>query len=119
MFARKSTRTFLWVLACIACVVGRAPAARGQEAQAEVLTLEQAITLALGENRQVKSASIEVEKYGDKLASLRTKRLPAFKVNSTASQLLTPISFTFDKGAFGTYPGIGPVPDKTTEISTP
>jgi outer membrane protein TolC len=88
-------------------------------APAEVLTLEQAIALALGDNRQVRSASIEVEKYSDKLAALRTKRLPEFKVYTLASQLLTPMSYTFEKGAFGTYSGIGPIPDKTTEISTP
>ena len=71
MFARKSTRTFLWLLACITCIAGSAPAARGQEAQADVLPLEQAVAMALGENRQVKSASIEVEKFSDKLAALR------------------------------------------------
>jgi outer membrane protein TolC len=118
MFACRSTRTFVWLLACFVCL---APAARGQEQveQAEVLTLEQAVALALGGNRQVKSASIEVEKYSDKLAALRTKRLPEFKFYTLASQLLTPMSFTFEQGAFGSYPGIGPIPDKTTEISTP
>lgn len=116
MFARRSARTFLWLLACFICF---SPVVRGQEAQAETLTLEQAVALALGENRQVKSASIEVGKYSDKLAALRTRRLPEFKFYTLASQLLTPMSFTFEKGAFGTYPGIGPIPDKTTEISTP
>jgi outer membrane protein TolC len=103
----------------MACFVCLSPVARGQETQAEVLTLEQAVALALGENRQLKSASIEAEKYSDKLAALRAKRLPEFKVYTTASQLLTPMSYTFEKGAFGTYSGIGPVPGDTTEISTP
>jgi outer membrane protein TolC len=85
----------------------------------ETLTLEQAIALALGENRQIKSAAIEVEKYSDKMAALRTKRLPEFKFYTLASQLLTPMSFTFEKGAFGAYGDIGPIPDKTTEITTP
>jgi len=85
----------------------------------ETITLEQAVELALSQNRQVKSASIEVEKYSDKLAALRTKRLPEFKFNTLASQLLTPMSYTFEKGAFGEYPGTGPIPDKTTEITTP
>ncbi|MFN7944115.1 MAG: TolC family protein [Blastocatellia bacterium] len=116
MFARRSTQTFLWLLACFVCL---APVARGQESQAEVLTLEQAVALALGENRQVRSAAIEVSKYSDKLAALRTRRLPEFKVYTLASQLLTPMSYTFEKGAFGTYPDIGPIPDKTTEITTP
>lgn len=106
-------------MACIVCVAGCAPAARGQEAEAEVLTLEQAVALALSENRQVKSASIEFEKYSDRLAALRTRRLPEFKFHTLASQLLTPMSFTFEKGVFGSFPDIGPIPDKTTEISTP
>src|SRR5262249_19221385 len=110
------TRLFLWFLACLVCC---SPAARGQEPQAEALTLEQAVALALGENRQVKSASIEVEKYSDRLAALRTKRLPEFKFYTLASQLLTPISYTFEQGAFGSYPGIGPVPNRATEITTP
>lgn len=116
MFARRSTQTFLWLLACLVCL---APAARGQQSQAEVLTLEQAVALALGENRQIKSASIEVGKYSDKLAALRTRRLPEFKFSTLASQLLTPMSFTVEKGTFGTYPNVGPIPDKTTEITTP
>src|SRR5262249_32065525 len=119
MFARKSSRTYLWLMACMACVIGFAPAARGQETQTEVLTLEQAVAPALGDNRQVQSASIEVEKYSDKPAAVRTRRLPEFRFQTLASQLLTPMSFTFEQGAFGSYPGLGPIPDKTTEISTP
>src|SRR5262249_37825903 len=105
MLTQRSIQTFLWLLVCLVC---SASAARGQQAQTEVLTLDQAVTLALSENRQVKSASIEVEKYSDKLAALRDKRLPEFKITTLAAQLLTPISFTFEKGAFGDYPGIGP-----------
>ena len=116
MFAHRLKHTILWFLTCFICC---ASAARGQQAKTEVLTLEEAVTRALSENRQVKSASIEVEKYSDKLAALRVKRLPEFKISTQASQLLTPISFTFEKGAFGDYPGTGPIPDKTTEISTP
>lgn len=113
MFARRSTQTLLALLALVLCC---SPVAF---AQSEIITLEQAVTLALGENRQVKSSALEVEKYGDKLAGLRTKRLPEIKVYTLASQLLTPVSFTIERGTFGTYQGIGPVPDKTTEITTP
>src|SRR5262249_17972205 len=35
------------------------------------------------------------------------------------AQQVTDISFKFDKGEFGTYPGIGPVPYTDTVISTP
>jgi outer membrane protein TolC len=86
---------------------------------ADVLTLEQAVALALRENRQVKNAVIETEKFEDRFAAMRTKRLPEFKVSALGSQLLTPMSFTFEKGAFGDYPGLGPIPDKYTKVTTP
>ena len=113
--------TRMILLIALFIVLGGSRAAQCQQpvSSAEVLTLEQAVALALSENRQVKSAAIEIEKYSDKLAALRTRRLPEFKFSTTASQLLTPMSYTFEKGAFGEYPGTGPIPDKTTEISTP
>jgi len=43
------------------------------------LTLEQAIALALRDNRQVKNAMLEVNKSEDRLAAARTRRLPEFK----------------------------------------
>lgn len=116
MLVCKSLRTFASVLVWI---IGSVSVAIGQTTQPEVLSLEQAVAMALGENRQVKSTSIEVEKFSDRLAALRTRQLPEFKFNTLAAQLLTPMSFTFEQGAFGSYPGIGPIPDKTTEISTP
>lgn len=113
--------TRMILLIALFIVLGGSRAAQCQQpvSSAEALTLEQAVALALSENRQVKSAALEVEKYSDKLAALRTRRLPEFKFSTTASQLLTPMSYTFEKGAFGEYPGTGPIPDKTTEISTP
>ncbi len=113
--------TRMILLIALFIVLGGSRAAQCQQlvSSAEALTLEQAVALALSENRQVKSAAIELEKYSDKLAALRTRRLPEFKFSTTASQLLTPMSYTFEKGAFGEYPGTGPIPDKTTEISTP
>jgi outer membrane protein len=120
MFARRSKQTILWVVtALITCLIGLSPAALGQEAGTEELTLERAVILALAHNREVKNATIEVEKYSDKLAVIRTKRLPEFKVSALTSMLLTPMSYTFEKGTFGTYDSIGPIPDKTVEITTP
>lgn len=90
-----------------------------QQAAAEVLTLEEAITLALRDNRQVKNAALEVNKSEDRLAAARTRRLPEFKFNALGSQLLSSIDFKFERGVFGNYPGIGPIPSEETVISTP
>jgi outer membrane protein TolC len=45
-----------------------------------VLTLEQAVALALQNNRQVQSAALEVGKKTDQAAAARTSRLPSFNV---------------------------------------
>jgi outer membrane protein len=84
-----------------------------------VVTLEQAVALALQNNRLVKNAALEVEKAADNVAAARTRRFPALKVQVLESYLLTSVDFTFERGAFGTFPGIGPVPAEDTKISTP
>ncbi len=84
----------------------------------EILTLEQAIKLALQNNRSAKNARLEAEKADDKVAALRTRRLPSFKVSSLISQPLSSFDTNFDKGVFGTYPGIGPVPADDTVITS-
>ena len=83
-------------MACIACAVSYAPTARGQEAQADVLPLGQAVAMALGENRQVKSASLEVEKFSDRLAALRARQMAAnSKVTKIESILRAGLSVVY------------------------
>src|SRR5262245_24782284 len=94
--------TFLIVV--ILLMVGNLLLVKGQQnasTSAETLTLEQAIALALKDNRQAKNADIEVNKYTDKIAETRTLRLPSFTFNALASQLITPLDFKFEKGVFG------------------
>src|SRR5688572_7094005 len=65
-------------------------AVRAQQngAVAEVLTLDQAISLALRDSRQVKTAQLSVFKAGDEVAVARTQRLPSMNVYSLVSQQL-------------------------------
>jgi hypothetical protein len=70
----------------------------GQEAVGPVgavLTLEQAVVLALQNNRQVQTASREVGKKIDQAAAVRTSRLPAFNVYFLESYLLTPSNLPY------------------------
>jgi outer membrane protein TolC len=85
----------------------------------DVLTLEQAVALAVQHNRLVQNAQLEVEKFDDKLAAARTRRLPSFNFYTLGSQQLSEINFNFQRGIFGTFPGIGPIPGEDTAISTP
>ena len=83
------------------------------------LTLEEAINLAQANNHQVKNAILAVAIDDDQIAEARTYRKPSLNVYALGSQLLTPLDFTFQKGVFGTFPGIGPVPATETKIHTP
>jgi outer membrane protein len=85
----------------------------------EVLDLQDAINIALQNNRTIQSAELDVEKSGDELSAAKTKFFPSMNLSVLAGSLLKPIDFTFDQGVFGTYPGIGPVPNVDTAITTP
>jgi outer membrane protein TolC len=88
-------------------------------AQSDVLTLDDAIRLALDQNRSVGQANLSATGIDHEIAAAKTRRLPSFKFSSTTGMLLTRPTITFEKGAFGDYAGIGPVPGDTTEISSP
>ena len=64
----------------------------------DVLTLEQAVALALENNRTIRNAELEVSKADDRLAVAHTQRLPSFKVNAFSSLLLQPVDFLFKQG---------------------
>ena len=83
-----------------------------------VLSLDQAIAIALKNNREAKNARLEIEKAGDKLDAYRTRRLPSFKISSLVSQPLNSFDTTFERGIFGIYPGNVPVPLQDTVIKS-
>lgn len=104
------------------CLLGSAFEGRAQEPttrNAEVLTLEQAIAIALRDNPKVQNAALDVQRSLETFAATRTRRLPSFSFEAIGSQQLTPINFTFERGIFGTFPGVGPIPSENTKISTP
>jgi outer membrane protein TolC len=90
----------------------------GQEATAgpEALTLEQALALALKNSASILSAEAQVQRSEEELGASRTRRLPTVEVQATGSQLLSQPSVSFPAGAFGTYPGTGPIPATDTLI---
>ncbi len=86
---------------------------------AHQLSLDAAVSLAMANNRQLKQTALEVEKAEDAVEALRTERLPQFNLTLLESELLTPLNFQFPEGTFGTFPGIGPIPARSTDITTP
>ena len=107
------------MITSLICLAAEGRAQSQSTRSAEVLTLEQAVALALRDNPQIKNAALDVSKPEREFAALRTRRLPNFSFEAIGSQQLTPIDFTFERGVFGTFPEIGPIPAENTKISTP
>jgi outer membrane protein len=89
------------------------------DAQAPLLSLDDAVSLALMNNRLVKNSVLEAEKYDFRVNTIRSRRLPQFQIAVLGGELLHSFDFTFPPGVFGTFPGIGPVPATNSTIRTP
>ena len=95
------------------------PGARVETDSGEpLLTLDEALSLALKENRGVRTATLEVGRVGDRIGAAQARRWPALRLGAGADYPLIPIDLNFRQGDFGTYPGIGPVPANDTTLST-
>jgi outer membrane protein TolC len=85
----------------------------------EELTLEDAVKLALEENRQIEIARLEVRKFDDRLAAAKTHRLPKLQFSALGAELIRKVNFDFKRGDLGALTGIGPVPEKDVTVTAP
>jgi outer membrane protein len=77
-----------------------------------LLTLEEALDIALQQNRSLENAGMEVDKAADDVKAARTRQLPRLELNLSEDYNLNPQSYTYDAGTFGA------VPQKEVEIDT-
>jgi outer membrane protein len=89
------------------------------DTEAPLLTLDEAVTLALQHNRLVKNSVLETQKSDFEVSTARSRRKPQFQFTMLGGELLHPFDFRFPTGSFGTYPGIGPIPSTNAKIHTP
>src|SRR5882724_549268 len=75
---------------------------------AEVLSLDQAINIALQNNRSLKNARLSVEKGEDEIRSIRTSRLPSTHFYALVSQDMVKHETNLTNPVSGIFPGIGP-----------
>jgi len=85
----------------------------------QTLTLQQAIERAQANNRAIRAARLESAKALTEVNVARTYRLPAFSVAALGSQSLANLGLTFPQGSLGVYPGTGPIPGKSTKLTSP
>ena len=111
------------ILAVCALALPAAPSAQAQAPSADtpapLLRLDEAVSIALSNNRLVKNSSLEAQKYDFRVSTSRSRRLPQFQFAMLGGELLHPFNFTVPAGVFGTYPGIGPIPAAKSDIHTP
>jgi outer membrane protein TolC len=93
--------------------------AASAEDAAEILTVERAVEQALHANRRVTIASLRVEAADERVAASRTHRLPSLSLQAMGGKLLDNVGVSFPAGAFGKYPGIGPIPAVDTLVQAP
>src|SRR5262245_8259489 len=98
-----------------ACIVLLLSVAARAE-QPESLSLDRAVAIALGENRVVRSAALDVQRADDRVAARRAQRWPALNLDLFESRLLSEVKVDFPMGVFGVYPSIGPVPARDTTL---
>lgn len=119
----KAKHLFLALFTCLVAgatvaVAQRQPAS-STESTAPLLTLEDAVSIALSNNRLVKNSSLEAQKFDFRVNTAKTRRLPQTHFDVLGGELMHSFDFTFDQGAFGTYPGVGPIPGTQTKIRQP
>jgi outer membrane protein TolC len=108
------TRFLPVALAAVAVFLGSLPAS----AQAP-LTLDEAIAIAIKNNRDINAASHSVDSASLSVATARSQRLPQFSAETLAAQSITQLGVDFPAGAFGVFEGIGPVPAVDTRVTSP
>jgi len=86
---------------------------------APVLTIDDAVTLALKGNRQVQASSFNIDRAREGTAAVKTNRLPQSQLYVLGGETLRPLSFTIPEGALGVYPNVGPIPAQNATITTP
>jgi outer membrane protein TolC len=111
------------LLVCViglpAALIAQDLAAPAPDAAEPLLTLDNAVSIALAHNRLVQNSGLEVEKTEFEVDAAKTRRLPQFHIDVLGGALLRGIDSTFPAGAFGTYPTIGPIPSEKATIHTP
>lgn len=115
----KHLLVFCLLFVVAAPLIAQRQSPSAAEVQAPLLTLEDAISLALQNNRLIKNTSLEAQKFDFRVNTVRSRRLPHTEFAVLGGELLHSFDFTIPKGSLGTYPSTGPLPGNDAKIHTP
>lgn len=102
------------LLAITVACVGTPSLVNGQ-----ITTLSDAIRETETANRTIRVATLDHEKALREVEVAETQRFPIFSVTALASQPLTQLGITLERGSLGVYPHDGPIPGETTTLTSP
>ena len=117
--AARHLACVLMLTVCPASLRAQGQGAAQAEIEDPLLTLDDAVSLALINNRAVKNSALEAQKSDNQVNVARSRRLPKLQLDVLAGSLLHPFDFTFPAGSFGTYPSTGPIPSTDAKVNTP
>lgn len=83
-----------------------------------LLTLDEALAIALRDNREIQSSALSVSRGKDAVKAVQSARYPQVSVVARNINYGGPQSYDIQAGALGTFPIIGPIPTTRTAIST-
>lgn len=86
---------------------------------ADLLTLDQAIAIALDQNRGLHTSALKARETQENWNANRTRQFPSFSVNALGAQKLQSFDFIIEKGKLGNYPGTGSLPGEDVHLKSP
>jgi outer membrane protein TolC len=101
MMHARCTKPIGWAIAAAAFMSGMLCLAQETAPDAPVLSLSQAVQVALQNNRPANIAKLDIDKSKWTLAQTKTKRFPAISTYLFASGDITSPMFNFPAGSFG------------------
>ena len=103
------------LLGLLVLIPGRTQAQELARSEAETLTLDHAIALALENNHAIRIARLELERSDDEISAAKTFRLPSLHAYSLVSGNLATNQLRDQNPVSGLFPGLGPFFSLNTE----
>jgi outer membrane protein len=111
--------SLMYAVAWPAVLLAQRQPASPPDTGAPLLTLEDAVSLALTNNRLVKNTALEAQKFDFRVNTARSRRLPQFQFAVLGGELMHSFDFTFPAGSFGTDANGRPIPSTESKIRNP
>ena len=113
----STVRLLIALITIHICASGQAALPGSRDAP--TLSLDQALSIAIHNNRQLQISGLDVVKARESLAETRTNFFPQLNTFGLGGIPLERFSFTIPAGVLGVYPAVGPIPAHNSTITTP